>query len=341
MDLRRGLFDSTRSSALVRECAMTQTYPKNPLPARCNLGNKRDRMRVHDQLTLAVTGDVGLLSEENAQRLLSIFAERAMSCLESFRQIAQSRSRDAAQAEKNCARGLASVGQWSVDVLNEEVMGMEAMYPETSSLHRYVYVAVVSELASAHPIGGLVIPPLMECYHAFLKRLVASSDVARLTHFLESPMAHRRVVFLDAFRNAYHDLARRSLDMSGKTLRTDLSKKLPVLPAMREDGLSEEKDSQRAGSACKHRRETTSSPPSRPPGILRQKLEALRAEARKPGVELASHDGSAEDAIEGDVGGGESGGGRDVVLLSSTPAFFEEPSAWQERGLESAAPREE
>ena len=180
-------------------------------------------MRSSESFALAVTGDVGMLAEENAQRLVSIFSEHAMSCLASFRQVAESRGSDAAAVQKNCTRGLASVRQWSVDVLNEEVAAMEALYPETSSLHRFVTVAAISELASLEPVAGVVVPPLTETYHAFLKRLVSSPDLSRLVAFLESPMAHRRVVFLDAFRNAYHDMARRSIDrrQSARPLLTE------------------------------------------------------------------------------------------------------------------------
>jgi len=182
-------------------------------------------MRASEALALTVTGDVGMLAEENAQRLVSIFSEHAMSCLASFRQVAESRGSDAATVQKNCTRGLASVRHWSVDVLNEEVAAMEALYPETFSLHRFVTVAAISELASLEPVSGVVVPPLPETYHAFLKRLVASPDLSRLVAFLESPMAHRRVVFLDAFRNAYHDMARRSIDRRQGASRQLLAEK--------------------------------------------------------------------------------------------------------------------
>jgi hypothetical protein len=176
-------------------------------------------MRRADLPGLAVSGDVGMLALENAQRLVSIFCEAAMSCLGSLREVAERRGGSEASRLQAYARGLGCIRQWSVEVLHEEVAAMEAQYPEASALHRFVTVAAISELADTLvSVPGVIVPPLAETYHAFLKRVVASSDVTRLAAFLEAPMAHRRVVFLDAFRNAYHDTARRSASRRAQPL---------------------------------------------------------------------------------------------------------------------------
>jgi len=156
---------------------------------------------------LAVSGDVGMLAEENAQRLVSIFCEAAMACLGSLREVVAARGGAAAYY----ARGLTYMRQWPVDTLNEEVARIEAQYPEAQALHKYVVICALAEASSSQSVANLGIPPLAETYHAFLKRVVASPDVQRVPEFLDSPMLQRRVVFLDAFRNAFHDAARRSL----------------------------------------------------------------------------------------------------------------------------------
>jgi len=170
---------------------------------------------------MAVSGDVGVLADENTQRLISIFVEAGMSCLLNLRDVVEkemlSRGRgggggglSTASFLKYYSSGLASIGQWSMDMLQQEVADIEAQYPETFKLHQFVFVSMLSETVYSRTLPGLLVPAVAETYHAFLKRLVASTDVQRGPSFLEEPLAHRRVVFLEAFRNAYHDMARKT-----------------------------------------------------------------------------------------------------------------------------------
>ena len=179
--------------------------------------------------SLAVSGDVGVLAEENAQRLVSIFAEDVTLMLlkmtDMIRKDLQTKGGQFANFDRLYRKLLSSVGEWSSDMLQKEVCDMEAMYPEMKKLHQFVYVNVMSEAAYATCTRNLVVPSIVEVYHVFLKRLTASPDVQRGAHFLELPLSHRRVVFLDAFRNAYHDLARRSCSAQAVVVTT-----LPQLP---------------------------------------------------------------------------------------------------------------
>jgi len=164
--------------------------------------------------SLAVSGDVGILAEENAQRLVSIFAEdftlMLLKMTDVVKKDLQAKGGNMANFDRLYKRLLASIGEWSSDMLQKEVCDMEAMYPEIKKLHQFVFVNVMSEAAYATCMKSLVVPSLVDVYHAFLKRLVTSYDVQRGVQFLELPLSHRRVVFLDAFRNAYHDMARKS-----------------------------------------------------------------------------------------------------------------------------------
>jgi hypothetical protein len=88
---------------------------------------------------------------------------------------------------------------------------METLYPETKQLHNYVLVCILSNAAYAQDMKPpLVIPPVSETYHCFIKRLVAMPDVQQGRAFAQAPMSQKRVVFLDAFRNAFHDMATRA-----------------------------------------------------------------------------------------------------------------------------------
>jgi hypothetical protein len=230
-----------------------------------------------------------MLALENAQRLVSIFCEAAMSCLGSLREVAERRGGSEAARQQAYARGLGCIRQWSVEVLHEEVAAMEAQYPEASALHRYVTVAAVSELADNFAtVPGVVVPPLAETYHAFLKRVVAAPDVSRLAAFLEAPMAHRRVVFLDAFRNAYHDTARRSAARRAQ----------PLHPLQQASGRLDEED----------RRSVASAPPLQP-SRLQQAVASLGGAAAVPKA------------------AGATPSERDVVLLDPPPAFFDGEAA--------------
>lgn len=167
---------------------------------------------------LAVSGEVGCLAEENAQRLISIFIEAAMSCLGSMRDVVDSKLRaggkipSQAATQQLYASCLATVRTWSIDTLHDEIAQIEAMYPETQKLHQFVVVSVLSEAVYAEGMTSMHVPPVGETYHVFLKRVASSSDVQRLS-FFELTLCQRRVVFLEAFRNAFHDIARRCATM--------------------------------------------------------------------------------------------------------------------------------
>ena len=184
-----------------------------------------------------VAGEAGLLAEENAQRLLSIFMEAGMSCLVQLRTVVdtqlKAKSRDDALFNKYYRSGLASIAQWPSAMVRGEIADIEAHYPELQKLHQFVFISVMSEAAYASAMENFTVPPVFDAYHGFLKRLVGEADVQRGGSFLELPLIYRKVVFVEAFRNAYHDLAQKHyITPPGFTDRTTAKKaSLPATPS--------------------------------------------------------------------------------------------------------------
>lgn len=165
-----------------------------------------------------VSGETGCLADENAQRLLSIFVEAGMSCLQQLSTVVEAQLKAKAQDEKTFLKfyraGLTSITQWSSTMLRAEISDMETHYPELQKLHQYVIVSILSEASYASSLSSLSIPPLEDAYHIFLKRLVSEADVQRGVAFLGMPLLYRKVVFVQAFRNAYHDLCQKYIPVA-------------------------------------------------------------------------------------------------------------------------------
>jgi hypothetical protein len=154
-----------------------------------------------------VCGEVGILADENAQRLCSIFSEAAMNCLVTLRDLSEKHG--IARFNDMYKAGLTVVPSWTSDVVREEVMRLEAQYPETRTIFHYVYILLIGEVGDDATIAQIDMPLLEEAYHVFLRRVCASSDVMKGRSFFQEPLLNRRVVFLDCFRNSIHDILRR------------------------------------------------------------------------------------------------------------------------------------
>ena len=273
---------------------------------------------------LAVTGDVGVLAEENAQRLVSIFAEAATSCLGSLHEVAEARSKPGAVRLQAYARGLASVRNWSLDMLNAEIARLEAQYPETATLHRFVVISMLSEAAYAHAIASLHVPPLAETYHAFLKRVFACSDTQDVARFLDAPLAQRRVVFIDAFRNAYHDVARRSA--AGKSIVLPSQGSLPAISRAGTACGSERNGSvcgsDRNGSVCGSVAQQQQQSRLREAVDLMQPADPLRKPTPTPPTSPAGKAGAGDGTA---AVAGKSQDTKSVLVLDTSPSFFEVP----------------
>jgi hypothetical protein len=260
--------------------------------------------------SLAVSGDVGILAEENAQRLVSIFTEDGTLMLLKMTDIVkkdlQAKGGNMANFDRLYKKLLSSIGEWSSEMLQKEVSDMEAMYPEIKMLHQFVYVNVMSEAAYATCTRNLVVPSLVEVYHAFLKRLVASLDVQKGAQFLELPLSHRRVVFLDAFRNAYHDLARRSCSAQAVVVTA-----LPQ-PSQRTASHRTVASSDRMELQTKPSSAASSATSEAPKSRLAQAM--LEAQATAPSRAASGPMEAAPPAEQNS---------KNVLLLDS-PAFFEE-----------------
>ena len=276
---------------------------------------------------LAVSGDVGILAEENAQRLISIFMEAGMSCLLHLRDVVEkelrSKGKDLTTFPKFYKSGLASIGQWSSDMLQGEVSDIEAQYPETRKLHQFVFVSVLSEAVYSNGMANLMIPSVSESYHSFLKRLVGNADVQRGAQFLELPLCHRRVVFLDAFRNAYHDMARKCASAQAESMASQAVAARTSSSAVASEGLYQDRrPRQKAGSASTVTSEDSKPTKSRLQQAILEarettpvvpKTASLASELRLPPV--AEKGTSRTPDAEKDS--------KDVLLLDS-PSFFEE-----------------
>jgi hypothetical protein len=279
--------------------------------------------------TLAVSGDVGVLAEENAQRLVSIYMEAGMSCILHLRDVVEkelrSKGKDLTTFPKFYKSGLASIGQWSSDMLQGEVSDIEAQYPETRKLHHFVFVSVLSEAVYSNGMTNLMIPSIAETYHAFLKRLVGNSDVQRGVQFFDMPPGHRRVVFLEAFRNAYHDMARKCASAQQElTTSQAISHRTASLASEGgpEGSFLEKRYRQKESTAA-------SSVTSEEPKRAKSRLEAAIMEVREvvPVVSKVPSSHKAPSAVSEraapDILPQKDRDTKDVLLLDS-PAFFEE-----------------
>ena len=152
-------------------------------------------------------GEVGLLGEEGAQRLLSVFSEFASLCLRQIHDMSCAHGQDKFQALYKV--GLDLVARWDGDVLHEETVRMETSYPEVSALHSFVYLWLLDQCFPARDLITLAVPPLPEAYAIFMRRVAQHADVAKGRVFMDNPEVFRRTVFIDAFRGAYHDLVQR------------------------------------------------------------------------------------------------------------------------------------
>lgn len=160
------------------------------------------------QHPLLACGDVGILSDENAQRLCSIFSEAAWGCLSTLRSMSArhgpTRFRDLYLAGLSCVRN------WNADVVREEVVRIQAQYPEADTVFQYVYILLIKEVGDdACSATGAAFPPIEEAYHVFLCRLCACPDVCAGEAFFNLSLLERRIVFIESFRNALHDVLRR------------------------------------------------------------------------------------------------------------------------------------
>ena len=155
----------------------------------------------------AASGEVGLLGEEAAQRLLAIFAEAGAACLRQIHALCAAHADS--KYEALLSVGLDLVLKWDADVVHEEAVRLETAYPEVPTLHSYVHLWLLDRLCSDVELGSLSVPPVNEAYAGFMKRLVAHADVRAGVRFTESPELYRRTVYVDCFRGAYHDLLQR------------------------------------------------------------------------------------------------------------------------------------
>ena len=166
------------------------------------------------------TGEVGLLADENAQRLCSIFGEAGYRCLADLRDLSAAHGQD--RFPRLFRVGLDTVASWSAELLREETQRLEAQYPELPALFAFVYLSLVE--LSHEATEDLELPPLDEVYHGFMKRVAAAPDVAKGLGFFELPHACRRATFVEALRNALHDALqrrRRKRPRTAATLRVE------------------------------------------------------------------------------------------------------------------------
>jgi hypothetical protein len=162
---------------------------------------------------LAVAGETGLLDDEHAQRLCSIFTESGLSSLVHLRDLsadhASSNLTGGDRFDRLFAVGLNTVRSWSPEVIREEVVRLEARYPEIHALFIFVYLSLLETLEA--PMRDMEVPRVEDAYHGFMCRVAEAPDVVRGRFFFDLPHAHQRVTFVECFRNALHDIVRRRI----------------------------------------------------------------------------------------------------------------------------------
>ena len=179
----------------------------------CNMQHSNTVCARASELRVGASGEVGILGEEAAQRLLSVFAEAATCCLSQLRTLALQHGSD--KHDTLFEVGLNLVLKWDADIANEETSRMELVYPELSSLHTYVFLWLLDKFCSNEDLHQPSIPGVGEIYGAFMKRVAGHRDVRKGEIFLErSGELSRRSVYVDAFRCVYHDAMRRSIRWS-------------------------------------------------------------------------------------------------------------------------------
>lgn len=261
-----------------------------------------------------VSGETGCLADENAQRLLSIFVEAGMSCLQQLSSVVEAQLKAKAQDEKTFLKfyraGLTSITQWNSTMLRAEISDMETHYPELQKLHQYVIVSILSEASYASSLSSLSIPPLEDAYHIFLKRLVSEADVQRGVAFLGMPLLYRKVVFVQAFRNAYHDLCQKYIPVAKPE-----QKHLLAFRSERAPEVGEEWASQSCASGEKKKASSL--------------VEAMEVVSRGPARSAAAPD-AFEPASAKD--------GSKTVFLHNSPATLLQEEAEEEDGEVASAP---
>uniref|UniRef100_A0A6C0C363 Uncharacterized protein n=1 Tax=viral metagenome TaxID=1070528 RepID=A0A6C0C363_9ZZZZ len=155
------------------------------------------------ELRAAASGEVGLLGEEAAQRLLSIYGEAATCCFAQLKELSLQHGESKQDALFDV--GLNLVCKWDIDIATEEASRLEIAYPEILSLHTYVFLWLMDRLCSNENLHAPVLPQLGEIYAAFMKRVAKHRDVRKGPCFLDWSELVRRSVYVDAFRCVYHD----------------------------------------------------------------------------------------------------------------------------------------
>ena len=149
-------------------------------------------------------GEIGVLKHEEVQRLLSIVQEMAMLALQSLCELTSKHPKE--KFDRLYAIGLASIKTWNSEIIQEEVNKMESLYPESSDLFVFTYLSLYTILQP--DAANCKIPRFEDFFARFMKRVCESIDVQKGKHFLDQPLLQRRVVFIECFRNALHDILR-------------------------------------------------------------------------------------------------------------------------------------
>ena len=82
---------------------------------------------------------------------------------------------------------------------------MMTRYPEVRTLHSFAYLRTADLLEEDVALSE---PELHDVFHRFLQRVAEHADVRRGRAFVEQAYGLQRAVYVEAFRNAYHDALR-------------------------------------------------------------------------------------------------------------------------------------
>ena len=205
---------------------------------------------------------------------------------------------------------------------------MQARYPEAETIFQYVYVLLIKEVGDdASAATGTAFPHIEEAYHVFLCRMCACPDVCKGETFFSLSLLERRIVYIECFRNALHDILRRRTGgrpaMGGPaapvfvvaSVREPPELASATTPPASEDGSRRQASSFREAVACARDR-SSSVAPSETPSKKSERSQGLgtsrSAPAAPPLPVVVTPAAEGSDSEE------------KCVAVSRSPCFFED-----------------
>jgi hypothetical protein len=288
------------------------------------------------------SGDVGVLLDESPQRLLSVLSEAALACLRALKEMTAQHA--PAKFDKLYGAGIKCIGTWNSEVIREEVSKLTSKYPECSDLYKFTYLSLLSHVRP--DLDQFFVPAFDDFYHCFMRRVSDADDVCKGERFFDLPYAHKRVVFVECFRNALHDMARKfsigpAVDKRDEDGRGELVRRFPAPARKSHAAGSERRGVPPDGAQAKEAREGNERAAR---SLLTQATLLAREErdepkARGTAAKPPTGKGRAADApppSDGIAPSSHGGEGSKNIELRNEPCFFSPAQRGTSRGARSS-----